>query len=78
MTERWPLAPRELTDPHPERLAPDHPHREEILARHAEALRMGSPGYRDPTSGLFALTAGYLAKRGFCCTRGCRHCPYLP
>jgi Family of unknown function (DUF5522) len=33
--------------------------------------------YRDPQSGLFALTAGYLAARGYCCERGCRHCPYV-
>ena len=24
------------------------------------------------------LTAGFLADRGTCCDRGCRHCPYLP
>jgi Family of unknown function (DUF5522) len=23
------------------------------------------------------LTARFLADRGFCCTRGCRHCPYI-
>ena len=26
--------------------------------------------------GLFVLTAQFLAQRGFCCERGCRHCPY--
>lgn len=75
--ERWPLASRQLTEPHPDRLAADHPRREEILARHGEALRRADVGYLDPASGLFVLSAAYLAKRGFCCTRGCRHCPYL-
>jgi hypothetical protein len=68
---------RELTDPHPSRLALDHPRRAEILAAHAEALREGKPGYLDPESGLFVLTAGFLFNRGTCCGRGCRHCPYF-
>ncbi|BCJ73163.1 hypothetical protein CS0771_27070 [Catellatospora sp. IY07-71] len=74
---RWTLAPRELDEPHPSRLRPDHPGRAEILAKHAEALRDGTPGYLDPATGLFVLSAAFLAKRGFCCTRGCRHCPYV-
>jgi hypothetical protein len=68
---------RELTDPHPSRLALDHPRRAEILAAHAEALRDGKPGYLDPDTGLFVLTAGFLFRRGTCCGRGCRHCPYV-
>ena len=28
-------------------------------------------------SGLFVLSAAYLAARGSCCDSGCRHCPYL-
>ena len=27
-------------------------------------------------NGLMALTAVFLKKRGYCCTNGCRHCPY--
>ena len=27
-------------------------------------------------NGLFVLTAAYLRERGYCCTNGCRHCPY--
>ena len=27
-------------------------------------------------NGLFVFTAAYLLKRGYCCERGCRHCPY--
>ncbi len=31
----------------------------------------------DPDTGLFVLTAGFLARSGTCCDRGCRHCPYV-
>ncbi len=27
-------------------------------------------------NGLMVFTAGFLARRGYCCERGCRHCPY--
>jgi hypothetical protein len=64
-------------EPHPSRLAPDHPRRAEILAAHAAALAADQAGYLDPETGLFVLTAGFLARRGICCTRGCRHCPYV-
>ncbi|MET8150927.1 DUF5522 domain-containing protein [Actinoplanes sp. NPDC049668] len=70
-------APRALTEPHPSRLSPDHPRRAEILAAHAAALAAGQAGYLDPETGLFVLTAGFLAARGTCCSRGCRHCPYV-
>lgn len=71
-----PLAPRPLTEPAPSRLAPDHPRRGEILRAHAHALEAGESMYADPDTGLFVLTAGFLAARGYCCGRGCRHCPY--
>lgn len=71
------LAPRALDEPHPSRLPLDHPQREEVLAAHREALARGEAGYLDPTSGLFVLTASFLANRGTCCERGCRHCPYV-
>jgi hypothetical protein len=71
------LAPRPLTEPHPSRLALDHPRRAEILAAHAAALDAGQAGYLDPGTGLFVLTAAFLADRGTCCGRGCRHCPYV-
>ena len=76
--QQLPLADRALTEPHPERLLPDHPGRADILAAHAAALEDGAAGYLDPASGLFVLTARFLADRGTCCGRGCRHCPYLP
>ena len=74
---RRPLADRGPHEPHPDRLAPDHPERTRILAAHAAALAAGEPGYLDPSTGLFVLTAAYLAARATCCGRGCRHCPYL-
>ncbi len=27
-------------------------------------------------NGLMVFTAQYLRERGYCCTSGCRHCPY--
>jgi hypothetical protein len=72
-----PLADRALTEPHPDRLAPDQPGRAGILAAHAAALAEDQAGYLDPETGLFVLTAGFLAARGTCCGRGCRHCPYV-
>lgn len=72
------LADRGLTEPAASRLAADHPYRAEILAAHAAALQSAAPGYLDPPTGLFVMTAAFLAGRGFCCERGCRHCPYQP
>lgn len=71
------LADRPLTEPHPSRLPAGLPGRELVLDLHARALEAGEAGYTDPTSGLFVLTAGYLRDRGYCCDRGCRHCPYV-
>ena len=71
------LSVRPLTEPAPDRLPRDHPRRAEILARHAAALACGESGSADPESGLFVLTAAFLARRGTCCDQGCRHCPYL-
>ena len=62
--------------PDPSRLALDHPRRAEILARHARASEAGLSSYLDPDSGYSVLTASYLAERGYCCSQGCRHCPW--
>ncbi len=70
--------PRPLHEPSASRLGSDHPSRAEILRRHARALAADEPGYEDPDTGLFVLTAAYLADRGACCGSGCRHCPYCP
>jgi len=66
---------REL--PHPRRLSPGHPQRDEVLCRHAEAVGRNVAVYIDPTSGLSVFTAEFLAARGYCCDSGCRHCPYV-
>ena len=68
---------RGLHEPHPSRLAPARPDRDAILAAHRAAVEAGEPGYLDPATGLFVLTAAELAARGTCCDSGCRHCPYL-
>jgi hypothetical protein len=70
-------APRPLETPHPQRLPLDHPFRSEILRRHAAALAAGDPGYLDPATGLFVITAKTHADRGRCCGNGCRHCPFV-
>jgi hypothetical protein len=72
-----PSAERPLTEPHRSRLAPDHPRRDEILAAHQAAMCAGDPGYADPDTGLYVLTAAFLRGRSTCCESGCRHCPYL-
>jgi hypothetical protein len=70
------LAPRPLTVPADDRLPADTAGRDEMLSAHAAAIESGEVGYIDPISGLFVLTARFLADRGTCCERGCRHCPY--
>jgi hypothetical protein len=72
-----PLADRPLIQPHPDRLSADHPSHQEILEAHEAALSAGLAMYVDPSSHLSVLTAAYLAERGTCCDKGCRHCPYL-
>ncbi|MFW2382142.1 MAG: DUF5522 domain-containing protein [Acidimicrobiales bacterium] len=70
------IRPDGLRTPHPTRLAPEHPMFHEIIHRHSTATDADEMGYMDPVTGLFAMTASYLATRP-CCDRGCRHCPYL-
>ena len=48
----------------------------ECARRHDLAVARGQDGYFDPATNLFVLTSGYLARRGYCCGSGCRHCPY--
>ena len=77
MPRDTPLAARPLTEPAASRLPPGQPRREQILAAHTAALDAGAVMYVDPVTGLSVLTARYLADRGYCCERGCRHCPYV-
>jgi hypothetical protein len=55
----------------------DPAYQAEIIKVHDDTLAAGSAGYLDPRTGLFVLSAGFLAARGTCCGRGCRHCPYV-
>ena len=71
------LADRPLARPSHARLPPDDPDYAEICAVHQAALERGEPGYLDPHSGLYVMTAAVHVERGFCCGRGCRHCPYV-
>lgn len=71
------FAYRPFETPAVSRLAIEDPARCQILAAHEHALDAGDAGYLDPVSGLFVLTARFLADRGYCCERGCRHCPYV-
>ena len=48
-----------------------------ILAAHSAVLDADQAGYPDPRTGLFVLSAAFLARRGTCCGRGCRHCLYV-
>ena len=63
--------------PHPDRLATSAPGFSEIMQAHNAAVERGEPGYLDPFTGLFVMTAAFHAKRGKCCHNGCRHCPYV-
>ena len=71
------LADRPRDVPARSRLDPRAPDYAEILQEHRDAMSAGRPGYLDPRSGLFVMTAEYLASRGWCCRSGCRHCPYV-
>jgi hypothetical protein len=71
-----PLDPDRLL-PHPDRLPRERPDYREVMEAHDRAVLAGRPGYVDPSTGLFALTAQALWDRGTCCDNGCRHCPYV-
>jgi hypothetical protein len=70
------LRPDGLTSPRLDRFDPAGPGHGPAMEAHAEAVEARLPGYIDPGTGLFVMTAVYLAERTWCCGRGCRHCPY--
>jgi hypothetical protein len=72
-----PLDDRPLTQPARARLPLGTPRREQLLQAHERAMAAGYAMYVDPVTGLSVLTAKFLAERGWCCGRGCRHCPYV-
>jgi hypothetical protein len=77
MTDTGPLDDRGPDEPHPSRLAPDHPMRAAIVEAHRAARESGLTGYTDPATGYLVMTSAYLAGRGTCCAQGCRHCPFI-
>lgn len=62
--------------PHPSRLDPTRSDHDEVIAAHDQATAVGLSTYRDPATGYSVMTAAYLADRGYCCSSGCRHCPW--
>jgi hypothetical protein len=58
------------------RLKEEFPGYKKIMLRHREAVEKNEDFYIDPETGLTVFTALYLFKRGYCCSSGCRHCPY--
>lgn len=42
----------------------------------ADELKEGTDFYLE--DGYRVMTEQYLIKRGYCCSNGCRHCPYFP
>ncbi len=73
-----PLRADGIERPRADRFDARHPGFDEAMAAHRASVAAGRPGYLDPTTGLFAMTAVYLRDRGSCCDRGCRHCPFAP
>ncbi len=71
-----PIPPSRLL-PAAERLDPGRSDYVAVLDAHHRALMRGDPGYLDPGSSLFVLTARTLWDRRSCCGQGCRHCPYV-
>ena len=49
-----------------------------IIVAHKNAIIRGDPGYVDPITGYWVMTADSLKTRGYCCGAGCRHCPWPP
>lgn len=64
--------------PRPDRLDPARHDFDAIVSAHRDAVLRGEATYRDPTTGLMVFTSAALLDRGWCCARGCRHCPYPP
>jgi hypothetical protein len=71
------MRPDGLEVPHPSRFPRKTKGYEAAMTAHAAAVAACQGGYFDPRSGLFVLTAAFLAARGTCCDTGCRHCPYV-
>ena len=60
MTDKDMLRSDWLDCPKPERFGPDHACYEEAMAAHRLAVDSDQPGYIDPASSLFVMTADHL------------------
>eukprot|EP00802_Teleaulax_amphioxeia_P008743 Tamp_08752.p1 GENE.Tamp_08752~~Tamp_08752.p1 ORF type:complete len:712 (-),score=155.10 Tamp_08752:146-1975(-) len=49
---------------------------QDIEECHRIAMERGQDTYTDPVTGYLVFTEGAMLRRGTCCGRGCRHCPY--
>ena len=76
-SERATLRPDWRDRPHPSRFDATDGAAGLALEAHRLAVARGEAGYLDPATGLYVMTAPYLRDRGWCCDRGCRHCPYI-
>lgn len=72
------LRPDWLTKPRSDRFDAATAGYSAAMTAHRHAVESCEPGYLDPDTGLFVMTAVFLRDRGWCCDCGCRHCPYLP
>lgn len=43
---------------------------------HEDAIKNKNKVYKCPETGYNVMTSVYLSERGYCCSSGCRHCPY--
>ena len=77
MTARTGPLPAARRRPLADRVPTRETERSALVAAHDDAMDLGEPGYLDPVSGLFVMTAAYLWDRGDCCDSGCRHCPFV-
>ena len=58
------------------RLDKTSPFYKEIMKRHKEAVKNSRDFYIDPATGFNVFTSLSLYNRGYCCSSGCRHCPF--
>ncbi|MEI8081189.1 MAG: DUF5522 domain-containing protein [Actinomycetes bacterium] len=72
-----PIRPDGIEVPLPRRYSERLRSHTEGMRRHREAVASGVPSYVDPVTGLAVFTARFLADRDYCCSSGCRHCPYV-
>ena len=47
-----------------------------IKNEHNKACDEKKSYYIDPETGFSVFTEYFLKERGYCCSSGCRHCPY--